>query len=170
MCYLLFKGIHSIIFLAGYTCFDFCVSLICQVLTTYHTHTQLILVQPCSFLFVSRCAKSFAGEFEWVFWCSCDQARASLVNAIGSHVEMEYSAFHGRFQPCIHIDAVKILLSHVDALNDVSPTVEFAGMSTHCIYQSINQSIFLCYLEHSQPKWAYETTATTMKQTEPIIP
>ena len=72
------------------------------------------------------------------------QGLAYIVNAIGSHVEMEYSAFQGRFQPCIHIDAVKILLSHVDALNDVSPTVEFAGMHVymHCIYQSINQSNF----------------------------
>ena len=65
---------------------------------------------------------------------------------------MEYSAFQGRFQPCIHIDSVKILLSHVDALNDVSPTVEFAGMHAcvrtvyyillYIIYQSINQSNF----------------------------
>ena len=71
---------------------------------------------------------------------------------------MEYSAFQGRFQPCIHIDSVKILLSHVDALNDVSPTVEFAGMHACVrtvyiyIYIYINQSIkFLCYLKYMQP-------------------
>ena len=54
---------------------DFCVSLICEVLTTYHTCTQLIMVQPCMQLFIRiPMFKSFAGEFEWVFWCSSDQA------------------------------------------------------------------------------------------------
>ena len=72
---------------------------------------------------------------------------------------MEYSAFQGRFQPCIHIDSVKILLSHVDALNDVSPTVEFADMHACVrtvyiyiyIYQSINQIFMLPEVHAASP-------------------
>ena len=83
--------------------------------------------QPNSFVFVSRCAKYFVEELEWVFWCSCDATRGSLIGAAGSHIEMKYSVFQERFAPCLHITALKLILDDVDALHEVTPNDDFIG-------------------------------------------
>ena len=86
-----------------------------------------LFVQPCSFVFVFRCAKYFAGDLEWAFWCSCDRARRSIISSTGLHIEMKYLTFQDCFKPCLHISAMRVILSHVDALHGVSPSEEFAG-------------------------------------------
>lgn len=84
-------------------------------------------MQPHSFSFVSRCAKSFAGEVEWVYWCSCDSTRGELVDCLGSHVEVSIQELENRLNTCLHINAMKIILSEIDAVHDISPSLQFQG-------------------------------------------
>lgn len=77
---------------------------------------------------ISRCAKSFAGEAEWLYWCSCDPARAELVDSLCSHIEVPFQDFEKQFPHGLHITAKKAILVEVDAIHEISPAVEFTGL------------------------------------------
>lgn len=88
----------------------------------------MYLYQPNSFVFVSRCAKSFSGQIESLFWCSCNPQRAQLVDCLPTVTSECFQSFEQQLPPCFHINAAKIVLEEVDAINDVSPTLEFTGI------------------------------------------
>ena len=75
---------------------------------------------------VSRCAKSFRGEIESVFWCSCNPQRAQLVDCIPPVSSESFNSFLDNLPSCMHITAAKVLLEEIDGL---SPTLEFAGIN-----------------------------------------
>ena len=88
---------------------------------------MIFSIQPHNFVFVSRCAKSFAGEAEWLYWCLCDPARAALVDSLYSHIEVPFQEFEKQLSYCLHITAMKAILVEVDAIHEISPALEFAG-------------------------------------------
>ena len=90
--------------------------------------------QPCSFVFVSRCAKVFADGVQWAFQCSCDPVKTKLLCAIDTHIEMKLSVFEDQHNPCVHIKALKVVVKHFDALHDISPAVDLTGMC--CLYHN----------------------------------
>ena len=79
-------------------------------------------------MFVSRCAKSFGEQLEYVFWCSCDPKRAQLVDCLPTVNTESFQTFEQQLPPCQHIMAARIVLEEVDSINDISPSLEFAGM------------------------------------------
>lgn len=89
-------------------------------------------VQPNSFVFVSRCTKSFGGQLEYVFWCSCDPKRAQLADCLPSINTESFQTFEQQLPPCHHIMAARIVLEEIDGIHDISPSLEFAGMP--CLY------------------------------------
>jgi len=84
-------------------------------------------LQPNSFVFVSRCAKSFGEKLYYVFWCSCDPKRAQLVDCLPTVNTESFQTFEQQLPPCQHIMAARIVLEEVDSINDISPSLEFAG-------------------------------------------
>ena len=92
-------------------------------------HDPVCLLQPNGFVFVSRCAKSFRGEIESVFWCSCNPQRAQLVDCIPPVSSESFNSFLDNLPSCMHITAAKVLLEEIDGINGLSPTLEFAGIN-----------------------------------------
>ena len=84
-------------------------------------------VQSNHFCFVGRCAKNFAGEVQWVYWCSCDSRRGELVDCLGSYVQTIHQELDEQLPPCLHITAIKTILSEIDAIHDVLPCLQFDG-------------------------------------------
>lgn len=95
---------------------------------TKNNTMKICIYQPNSFVFVSRCAKSFSGQIESVFWCSCNPQRAQLADCLPTVSSECFQTFEQQLSPCLHIMAAKIVLKEVDGINDISPTLEFDGM------------------------------------------
>ena len=51
-------------------------------------------------------------------------------------MDISFTAFNKQLIPCLHIDAVEVILAQVDAIHDISPDIEFRGLS----------SLLFCYL------------------------
>ena len=99
-----------------------------------------VFLQPNGFVFVSRCAKSFRGEIESVFWCSCNPQRSQIVDCIPPISSESFHCFLESLPHCIHITAAKVLLKEIDGINGLSPTLEFGGIHmfmTVCIFTTI---------------------------------
>ena len=153
---------------------------------------MIYFLQPHTFFFVSCCANSFAGEVDWVYCCSCDSARAEVVDFLGPYIQVPIQEFEkqltcsttfnislmnnigdcmtvkqegelGDTEPlsaiakwrqvhnrkmkstlkvrnpravfmtcihatsCLHITAMKTILSDIDAIHDILPSLQFTG-------------------------------------------
>lgn len=83
--------------------------------------------QTNSFVFVSRTSKSFDGTVQYVLWCSCDQQRALLADALPAINTECLTTFEQLRPPCLHIKAARHILMEVDGINDISPELDFSG-------------------------------------------
>lgn len=88
-------------------------------------------LQPNSFVFVSRSAKSFNGNVESVLWCSCDPQRGQIADCLPTVNSECFLSFEQSLPACIHTMAAKILLREVDCINDITPTLDFSGIVLH---------------------------------------
>ena len=86
-----------------------------------------IIVQHRSFVFVKRTAKQFLDKVEWVYSCSCNNVNSSLLDSVGYHIAMEYLALQELLSDCIHILAVKKVVSEIDAIHDIHPQLDVSG-------------------------------------------
>ena len=73
----------------------------------------------------------------WVYWCSCDSARAVLIDSLSHHVFGELQT-----NECIHIQATQFILKEVDAIHGISLTVDFTGEYCTGIYISMINTLF----------------------------
>ncbi|CAG2236055.1 unnamed protein product [Mytilus edulis] len=73
------------------------------------------------FLFVSRRAMSFEGDFHWIYTCSCDVAGTELIECCGQQMEVTFADFKARIPGCIHTNVVGTLLEQFDAQNMINP-------------------------------------------------
>lgn len=62
----------------------------------------------------------------WIFWCSCDKFRTSLVISLGHHI-IQTSYADLTKDECFHITAARCIVEKIDTVNEVSPTIDFAG-------------------------------------------
>lgn len=88
---------------------------------------SMILFQTNSFVFVSRTSKYFDGTAQYVMWCSCDQQRALLADALPAINTECLTTFEELRPPCMHIKAARHILMEVDGVNDISPELDFSG-------------------------------------------
>ena len=94
-------------------------------------------------MFVSRTSKSFDGTVQYVLWCSCDQQRALLADALPAINTECLTTFEQLRPPCLHIKAARHILMEVDGINDISPELDFSGKQI---------LIFVIYSSHYQPQ------------------
>ena len=71
--------------------------------------------------------KSFDGTIYWVYWCSCNNTRAALVDSLSSHITTSFNQFTENCPECIHIQATHNILSTIDGLHMVTPQQDLAG-------------------------------------------
>ena len=76
-------------------------------------------------MFVSRRAIHSDNEPVWVYWCSCDDSRAVLIDSLSHHVHGDWGDL--QTTECYHIQAAKFIICEMDAVHDISPSLEFAG-------------------------------------------
>ena len=79
-------------------------------------------------MFVSRTSKSFNGIVQYVLWCSCDQQRVQLADALPTINTECWTTFEQLKSPCLHIKASSHILKKVDTINNVSPELDFSGI------------------------------------------
>ncbi len=65
---------------------------------------------------------------EWMYMCSCNGHNESLISNLQPIVNMSTSlSFENSFPSCIHIKAVKSLVTLLDSLNEIYPEYDFHG-------------------------------------------
>ncbi len=62
---------------------------------------------------------------DWLYACSSNSAKESLVNSLQSCINISPSSFNDTFPDCIHIKSVVVLL---DSMNEIYPEYDFHGM------------------------------------------
>ena len=90
---------------------------------------------------MSRRAIFFGDDPNWLYWCSCDSDKAALVNSLSHKVIDIISRDHFKDTECQHVLATKEVITELDAIHSILPTVEFAGKTMYIIYIAI----FLMY-------------------------
>lgn len=53
----------------------------------------------------------------WVYLCSCNKARAHLIDSLSSTVEVSYETFQQQVHECFHITAVKELMKGINGVH-----------------------------------------------------
>lgn len=76
-------------------------------------------------MFISRRAIILDDGLRWVFWCSCDKARGSLVSSLSHHVKACYEELCK--DECLHIAAARCIIEQIDAVHAISPDIDFCG-------------------------------------------
>lgn len=67
----------------------------------------------------------FEDEVNWIYWCSCDIPRASLVTNLSHRVGRSY--YDLCENECLHVTASKYILEELDAVHMIFPTLDFDG-------------------------------------------
>ena len=71
--------------------------------------------------------KQFLDKVDWVYSCSCNNVNMSLLDSVGYHIAMEYLDLQELVSDCIHILAVKKVVSEIDAIHDIHPQLDVSG-------------------------------------------
>ena len=77
---------------------------------------------------MSRCAKFFDGEPNWVYWCNCDIAAAEHLDSLNSKIDKSYDEIKCFLPSCEHIAAVRTIVQCVDAVNGITADLDVTGM------------------------------------------
>ncbi len=105
----------------------------------------IIKMQHNQYVFVSRRAIFFEDGLHWIFWCSCDKQRTSLITSLSHHIEASYgSVSKGE---CLHITAAMFIVEQIDAIHGLSPINDFTGkpmisLLAVCVYVHICLSFY----------------------------
>lgn len=75
-----------------------------------------------------RKAVRVEGDVQWLFWCSCDMTRASLVANLSDHVSTLYEDVCK--DECLHIAVSRDLIAEISATHGIVPSDQFAGKYT----------------------------------------
>ena len=79
-------------------------------------------------MFVTQSGKQFADGKQWLYSCTCNTERLRFFHSLGAKLDCSFSSFSKDFPNCMHIKAVSELVFEFDALNYITPDLDFAGM------------------------------------------
>ena len=101
----------------------------------------MYVLQPLCYNFVSRSAKQFVDDVEWVYHCTCDLHTLQLSTSLNSVLQCKYLDYLMKFPRCLHIQAVIHACSQLDAIHCISPAQHFQGMK--CLDYSVCKQVCL---------------------------
>ena len=88
-------------------------------------------------MFVTRSGRQFSDGKQWLYSCSCNTERLKFLHSLGTKIDCTFSSFSEDFPRCMHVKAVSDLMVEFDALNYISPDLDFAGMYAYFVHSSI---------------------------------
>ena len=88
----------------------------------------MIFFQPHSYVFVTQSGKQFSDGKQWLYSCTCNTENLRFFHGLAAKLECSFSSFSEEFPYCMHIKAVSDLIIDFDALNYITPDLDFAGI------------------------------------------
>lgn len=91
-----------------------------------------------------------------MYSCICNKEYLQFFNSLSLEIKSSYVKFIHDFPNCIHIEAVAVILSNVDAFYCITPDMDFEGVAVdfnHCL--SSVDTIFRSYLCFFQYQFKY---------------
>ena len=82
-------------------------------------------------MLISRRAIFLVDGLKWIFWCSCNKARGSLISGLSTHVKGCYEDLCK--DECLHIAAARCNVEEIDAVHALSPDTDFSGRYLYSI-------------------------------------
>ena len=82
--------------------------------------------------------------------CTCDVNRARFVASLNVFLDSCYEDFSNmqELSECIHVKASISIITQLDAIHSITPTIEFVGMHMIITYQYIADTVLLLVLLH----------------------
>ena len=83
-------------------------------------------------MFVTRSGKHFSDGKQWLYSCTCNIERLRFFHSLGAKLDCTFSSFSMDFPNCLHSKAVADLVFEFDALNYITPDLDFTGTNMLC--------------------------------------
>ena len=106
-----------------------------------------MIPQPHSYHFVSRSAKQFKDGKQWLYSCTCNLELAKLVHSLCAQLDSTYSSINCLAKYCIHVNSVLQMVHEFDALNCITPDIDFEGELS--LIRNTSRKTMLCALDHT---------------------
>ena len=104
------------------------------------------ITQPHAYHFIHRYGRSFQhSDIRWVYSCTCDVNRARFVESLNVFIDSCYEDFSNmqELSECIHVKASISIVTQLDAVHSITPSIEFVGMHMIITYQFIADTVLL---------------------------
>lgn len=76
---------------------------------------------------MTRCGKLFAGESQWVYWCTCNRKKSELMDSFSCSGNEAYSDVADIMFCCLHIQAIMTVINPLDAVQNISADSDLSG-------------------------------------------